>query len=29
MTNTEHTGTSAEAVYDEIEIGYKEETGTK
>lgn len=24
MTNTEHTGTSADAMYDEIELGYKE-----
>ena len=24
MTNTEHTGTSAEAMYDDIELGYKE-----
>ena len=24
MTNTEHTGTSAEALYDDIKIGYKE-----
>lgn len=27
MTNTEHTGTSAEAAYDDIVIGYKEEIG--
>ncbi len=26
MTNTEHTGTSADAMYDEIRLGYKEET---
>jgi hypothetical protein len=24
MTNTEHTGTSADAMYDEIKLGYKE-----
>ncbi len=27
MTNTEHTGSSAEAIYDDIEIGYKEDAG--
>jgi len=28
MTNTEHTGTTANAMYDEIKIGYKEGSGT-
>lgn len=27
MTNTEHTGTTAEALYDDIRVGYKEDTG--
>ncbi len=27
MTNTEHTGTGAEAMYDEIKVGYKEDAG--
>ena len=26
MTNAEHTGTSADAMYDDIELGYKEQT---
>jgi len=29
MTNTEHTGTSADAMYDEIVLGYKKSTGDK
>ena len=29
MTNTEHTGTSADAMYDGMQIGYKEEAKTK
>ncbi len=29
MTNTEHTGASADAVYDDIEIGYMEDPGVK
>lgn len=29
MTNTEHTGSTASAMYDEIRIGYKKSTGEK
>lgn len=29
MTNTEHTGTSADAMYDDIEIGYMEDPGVR
>jgi hypothetical protein len=25
MTNAEHTGTSADAMYDEVKLGYKED----
>ena len=28
MTNTEHTGTSADAMYDDIEVGYNEEAAS-
>ena len=29
MTNTEHTGTSADAMYDDIEVGYNAEAGNR